>query len=255
MRTRQKELQQRPFARREIDRLVVNADALGGHVDRESADRQAARGRRGAAQQRAHARLEFGHRERLGQVVVGAEVEAVHAVLDRIARGQHQHAGRRAPRTQASQDLEAVDVGQPDVEHDEIEVLGSQKQVRVAARRRLLHRVARAGQRRRQPVDQQGIILYDEYAHRGSGAFIVGAAECRRHTLRRAIHCAREASGSPAVGQNCVLYPTAKPCGRISIMNGVSRLWAYHPERPPTAQPASTSVCQCAWFLIRAAPT
>ncbi len=35
-------------------------------------------------------------------------------------------------------------------------------------------------------------------------------------------------------------------------MIGMSRLCAYQPERPPTAHPARTSVCQCAWFLIRA---
>ena len=47
------------------------------------------------AQQRAHARLELRQRERFRQVVVGAEVEAVDALVDRFARRQHQH-GRRS---------------------------------------------------------------------------------------------------------------------------------------------------------------
>jgi len=45
--------------------------------------------RRSAAEDRAHAGDELGHRERLGHVVVGADVEAAHAVLLLAAGGQH----------------------------------------------------------------------------------------------------------------------------------------------------------------------
>ena len=47
-----------------------------------------------AADQRAHARLELGQVERLGHVVVGAEVEACHAIFERVARREDQHRRR-----------------------------------------------------------------------------------------------------------------------------------------------------------------
>jgi len=55
-------------------------------------------------------------------------------------------------------------------------------------------------------------------------------------------------------GQNCTCRPMAKPSGSSWIVSGVSRLCANHEESPPMAQPASTSLCQCAWFFTRAVP-
>jgi hypothetical protein len=80
-----------------------------------------------AAQQRAHARGQLGHGERLHHVIVRAEVEAPHAVVHRVARGEHEHRHgavflRRAA-AQAAQHLETVHLRQPDVENHEVEAL------------------------------------------------------------------------------------------------------------------------------------
>ena len=48
----------------------------------------------GAAQDRPDPRDELGRRERLGEVVVGAELEAEHAVDLAVARGQEDHRDR-----------------------------------------------------------------------------------------------------------------------------------------------------------------
>ena len=58
--------------------------------------------------------------ERLGQVVVGAELEADDLVDLVVARGQDEDRHLGAGRAQAAEDLEAVDPGQPDVEDDEV---------------------------------------------------------------------------------------------------------------------------------------
>ena len=121
--------------------------------------------RRVAAQQRAHARLELGHRERLGQVIVGTEVEAVHAVLDRVARGEHEDADRGSAGAQSAQDLEAVDVGEPDVEHDEIVDLMAEERVGVLADCRVIDRVSRARQHAHEPFGKKPVVLDDEDAH------------------------------------------------------------------------------------------
>ena len=78
----------------------------------------AAAGAFGAPQHRLHAGDELGRRERLGHVVVGAELEPEHAVDLAVAGGEEDHRdGRRLAEPAAH--LEAVDVGETDVEHDE----------------------------------------------------------------------------------------------------------------------------------------
>ena len=72
----------------------------------------------GAAQHRLHPRDELGGRERLGEVVVGAELEAEHAVDLAVAGGEEDHRDRRRLAEPAAH-LEPVDVGQADVEHDQ----------------------------------------------------------------------------------------------------------------------------------------
>ena len=74
-------------------------------------------GRR-AAQDRLHAGNQLARVERLRQVVVGADLEADDLVDVLVSCGQHQdrNVGRLAD---ATADLDPVDVGQHQVEHDQ----------------------------------------------------------------------------------------------------------------------------------------
>ena len=77
-----------------------------------------------APRQRIQAHLDFLQRERLDQVVVGAGVEAGELVVERIARGQHQHRRLLARLVaQLAADLEAIHARQVEVEHDRVEVM------------------------------------------------------------------------------------------------------------------------------------
>ena len=83
-----------------------------------------------AAQHGADAGDELVEAERLRDVVVAAEREAADLVLDGVAGGQEEH--RRAVAACAEQallDLEAVEVGEHHVEHDEVgaEVLDARR--------------------------------------------------------------------------------------------------------------------------------
>src|SRR5437016_3420884 len=98
-RSRQEELEQRPFADRQIDCHVVDFHAFHFDIDGQSAELERACRGGGAPQQRPYTGFEFGNRERLRQIVVGAQIETVHAVFDRIASGQHQDIGARSPQT------------------------------------------------------------------------------------------------------------------------------------------------------------
>src|SRR4029079_4700153 len=117
---RQEQLEQRPLPNGEIDRNTVGGDALGLDIDRQCTDHDRARGHRGSPQQRSDASFEFGQRKRLGQIVVGAEIESAHAVLDRVARRQDQNIRLRTALAPPSPHLETVDVGQTDVENQKL---------------------------------------------------------------------------------------------------------------------------------------
>ena len=71
-------------------------------------------------QQALDPRQQLGEVERLGDVVVGAELEAVDHVVRLVARGEHQDRREVAVLAQPLADLEAVDLGQADVEQDEV---------------------------------------------------------------------------------------------------------------------------------------
>ena len=73
-----------------------------------------------AAEQRTDAQRQLLERERLGHVVVAAADEAGDAVILGVAGGQEDHRDEVAVCAQPAADLEAVDVGQHHVEHDEV---------------------------------------------------------------------------------------------------------------------------------------
>ncbi len=73
-----------------------------------------------AARERPHARNQLGEVERLREVVVGADPEPLHAVLDRAGGGQHQHPGRLAGRHQRTAYVVAVEERQIAIEHDHV---------------------------------------------------------------------------------------------------------------------------------------
>ena len=73
-----------------------------------------------ATQEGAQAGLQLADVERLDEVVVGARVEAVDAVADGVAGGQDQDRHAVAGVAHAAADLEAVDAGEADVEHDAV---------------------------------------------------------------------------------------------------------------------------------------
>jgi hypothetical protein len=73
-----------------------------------------------ASQERLDPAHQLAQPERLGQVVVRSELEADDLVHLVVARGQDQDGHLRSARAEATQDLEAVDPRQADVEHDQV---------------------------------------------------------------------------------------------------------------------------------------
>ena len=98
-------------ARQVDDQILVADDPAAGRVGEVPVR---------SPQQRLDPAHQLAQTERLGQVVVGAHLESDDLVDLVITRRQDQDGHLRPGRTHASQDLEAVYPGQPDIEDHEI---------------------------------------------------------------------------------------------------------------------------------------
>src|SRR4051812_44396452 len=118
-------LEQLELALGELDVALAAAHLVGVGVELEVAGHQRGRAaRRAAAQQRAQAGEQLLALEGLDEVVVGAGVQALDARLQGVAGGEHQDR-HVAVGAQAPGHLDAVDPGQPEVEHDEVGDVGA----------------------------------------------------------------------------------------------------------------------------------
>jgi dienelactone hydrolase len=116
------ELEQRELLRGERDRLAGARDATRSEVDDEVVDRHRfGDERRSPAGERPHAREELAERERLGEVVVSAGVESRHAIVERVARGEHEDWSRELALAELTADIEPRSAWQHDVEDDDVE--------------------------------------------------------------------------------------------------------------------------------------
>ncbi len=140
----QQHLEQAQFARGEIEHVIVRIRDAADLVERERAVAHDGRAAAGAAPgQRAHARLELVERERLGHVVVGAEVESLHAFVDAVGGGQDQHGKIGIARAQALEHVEPGHFRQPEIEDQQVESLHRQRGVGVDAALHVIDGIAR----------------------------------------------------------------------------------------------------------------
>src|SRR4029453_17267916 len=89
-----------------------------------------------AAQECPHAREQLGERERLDQIVVGTGVESVNAILDGVARRQHQHWCLEAALSHRREDLKPVAAREHQVEDHQVEALRGYPEEAILPRRR-----------------------------------------------------------------------------------------------------------------------
>ncbi len=179
-RPRHQRRQQAVLDRREMDLHARPPDGVGGEVELDLAgaqDRLVAVGPR-AAQHRMQARDELARAERLRHVVVRAGLERAHLLL--LLADRREHDDRHgAPLAQAARDLDAVAVGQHEVED---------RRVRRAQRRR----VQRLGRRR--GGDHVEAVVAQGDPQRAQDLRLVVADE----DARTLAHRARHATPAPA---------------------------------------------------------
>lgn len=139
----------------ELDRLPGESDPRGSRVERQRAVAQF--GRELAARapdQGAQPRQQLLHPERLGEVVVGAAVDAADLLAPAAAGGEHQHRQRDPAGAPALEQRQPVDLRQPEVEDRRVVGLGADEQVGALSIPGGVDRVPAFAERGRQAVGQ-----------------------------------------------------------------------------------------------------
>ena len=117
------------------------------------------------AHQRPQPRLELALVEGLHEVVVGAEIQRRHPVVDGEKRGQHQHRRAVAAGADLAQEVAARAVGQVDVEHQRVVALHREMVPRGVETPREIAGDARFRELRDHPRGEVGRILDHQHAH------------------------------------------------------------------------------------------
>ena len=121
---RRQQLENAVFLAGQMQRLAVDLDRAAVEIDRQLAGADDRFGMAlGAADDRLDARDQLAAVERLGQEVVGAEAEALDLVVELGEAGEDQDRRAHARGAQAAQHLIAVDIGQHEVEDDDVVIV------------------------------------------------------------------------------------------------------------------------------------
>ena len=163
-----------------VEQVAEQLVFLGGQLHRLAAARDLARARvepdvargqlgggiaRGAADQGAQPGDQFLGLERLGDIVVGAGIEAGHLVRPAVARGEHQDRGGLAFLAPAVEHGQPVDLRQAEIEDDRVILLVGAEIEALLAIGGEIHRIARAFQRVAELLPQVRLILDDQQSH------------------------------------------------------------------------------------------
>src|SRR3954468_4575819 len=260
---------------RQRHRAAAHLDRPAGQVDHEPVrlDALAALVRRhvrlaGATEKRADTRAELADRERLRDVVIGAELQPEHLVELVVARGQHDDR-HRARRPQPLADLEPVEPRQHQVEHDEVDRLLGEQPQRLLAVASLDNNISVLLERERQD-GAHGVLVVDQQnrgrvvGHRRSGGARIAPEmarpprRARRGSLERPVN-SRLYCGSFAVVALAVLLlafsivrPVALPPPQLppnfdgsTTRELATYLATHYPDRSPGG---AGSVAGAGWF-------
>src|SRR6187397_1320644 len=117
----EEQLEEGELLRREADFDVAAVHATARRVQHEVAGRKDRRTLTGTSpDQGPNPRHELREGERLDEVIVGAGVQALDAVADVVASGEHEDGRPSAPGTELATNGEAVELGEHDVEDDRV---------------------------------------------------------------------------------------------------------------------------------------
>src|SRR4051812_33165971 len=80
-------------------------------------------------QERADACLQLLHGKRLHQIVIGSAVKSLYAFIVAAATRQNQHRRRKALRSKTAEHVETIELGETQIEHDQIKLRSLQLRI------------------------------------------------------------------------------------------------------------------------------
>lgn len=147
--------------------LAVDADAVGARIQHHRPAGQFGLGMAcRPAQQRANAGENLFEMKRLGDIIVGAGIEALHLVAPAVPRGQDQHRHGALVAPPRLQHRNAVHLGKPDVEHHGVVGLAVAEEVPLLPIECAVYDIACVGQGRRELAVEIGIVFNNKKAQR-----------------------------------------------------------------------------------------
>ena len=152
-----------------MDFGVMDEDMPAGHIDAQVADDKDRRFRLAVmrmAERDADSREEFAGTERFGEIVVGPFVESFDLLFFLIASRENQDWSDE-PFPQASEDFESVQIGQAEIEDDEIGRLLGGKANRLLARFGFDEAIRSVFERAAQKPPQRQFVFDDQDQRRG----------------------------------------------------------------------------------------
>ena len=161
-------LEDRELLRGERKELAAAARLEARRVDLEVGDVHDRREQRHPApRQRANACQQLRKGEWLQQVVVGSRIEPGHPVGHLAARGEHQDGDRELPFAERSEQREAVDPRQAEVEQDEVVLAHPHQLARLLRIARDVDAEPGAPQSAHQRGDQRRVVFDHQELHLG----------------------------------------------------------------------------------------
>ena len=151
--------QHRQFTRRQRQRLALQQEIAFVVIGQRAILQRRLRGADAAAQQRPNARFQLIQFERLGEVIVRPQIQALHPIGHVGARRQQQHRQILPALAQARQQIRAVQTRQRHIQHCQRIAFVEQQMIGRHAVRGDVDGKAGAGQRLLQPVRQLGVIF------------------------------------------------------------------------------------------------
>ena len=150
----------------QLDARVAAEDLVPLLVEREVGEMQHVAGQLAlrAAENRLHARDDLGEAERLRDVVVAADPQRLHLVLDRVLRGEEEDRRLEPALSHAPAHLDPVQVGEHPVEHDEIGLALGDGLERLPSSGRLVDLESLVPERGCDGVDDRRLVVHDEDA-------------------------------------------------------------------------------------------
>jgi hypothetical protein len=123
-----------------------------------------------AAAESAKTGTELGIGEGLDEVVISTRVEACHSVSDGIARGEHEDRQAEPFGPEGAADLQSVDVGEADVEDDDVQPVGAHGQLEAfVTSHGEFHHVVVFDEESGQRAGKANVVLDHQKMHRRDG--------------------------------------------------------------------------------------